>query len=272
MTNQQISDFLKARRGYIKKSPITTAKALWKLYPPRANASLTKDIENIKRIQGDLRIAKTIQESVKNDELEAIYKAILNEQNRPKRVLFFDIETSPNVVFSWRIGNKINLSHSNIINERAIICVCWKWQGSDKIYSLEWNKGDDKQLLKDFAKVINSADIVIGQNSDAYDIKWLRTRALYHGVDFKVKLNSLDTLKMARAGFNFNCNKLDYMGQYLGVGQKIETTYDLWKAIVLDNDKAAMRSMVKYCGEDVALLERVYDKLQGYSPEKRFRL
>ena len=82
-----------------------------------------------------------------------------------------------------------------------------------------------------------------------------------------VKFNSIDTLKMARAGFKFNSNKLDYMGDYLGLGQKIKTEFNLWKDITLKNCPIAMNKMVKYCKRDVTLLEEVYNKLQPYCLE-----
>jgi uncharacterized protein YprB with RNaseH-like and TPR domain len=186
-------------------------------------------------------------------------------------VLFFDIETSANIVFSWRIGNDISISTENIIQERAIICVCYKWADSDKVESFTWHKGDDRELLERFSRVIDSADIVIGQNSDKFDIKWLRTRCIHHRIPISPKFNSIDTLKMARAGFNFNSNKLDYIGQFLGVGEKVKTDFSLWKEITLNDNKDAMRTMVNYCKQDVLLLESVYNNLRTYCPKKNFR-
>ncbi len=190
---------------------------------------------------------------------------------RPRRRLFFDIEVSANIVFSWRIGRDVSLSPADIIQERAIMCVCWKWEGDKKLYSLEWDNGCDKKLLASFAAVIDSADEVVTQNGDSFDIKWLRGRCVYHNIPVSPKFNSIDTLKMARAGFKFNSNKLDYMGEYLGLGRKIKTEYDLWKNITLKNDKTSMNKMVRYCKQDVALLENVYNKLQPFCTPKKFR-
>ena len=275
MTKKSIEQFLISKPGYVKKGATEVAKAIWKTSPkhthPKTKAELEKELNIIKEVQSDLRRAKTIQEEIEDNTLIDLYQQILDYKNRPKKKLFFDIETSPNVTFSWRIGNKINLSHDNIIQERAIICICWKWEGEDKVHSLQWDKGCDKEMLKKFSKIIDSADIIIGQNSDKFDIKWLRTRCIYHNIFISPKFNSIDTLKFAKSGFNFNSNKLDYMGQFLGVGQKIHTEYNLWKDIVLNNSKEAMLKMVTYCKQDVQLLEEVYNKLQNYVPEKKFK-
>ncbi len=190
---------------------------------------------------------------------------------KPKQFkrLFFDIETSYNVVSSWRVGYKLNIGPENIIKERAIICICWKWQGESTIHSLEWNKGDDKVMLIKFIDVMNQADEVVGQNSDRFDIKWIRTRCIHHGVPMLPDYQSLDTLKLAKAGFNFNSNKLDYMGKFLGVGQKVDTGgFKLWQDIIIDNCPKAMKKMVNYCKGDIKLLENVYNKLNPYTKAK----
>lgn len=178
--------------------------------------------------------------------------------------LFFDIETSPNIVTSWGIGRKITIDYRNILKERAVICVCWKWEGSPKVYSSTWNDGDDKPLLEEFIKVLLNADEAIAHNGDRFDVKWLRTRCIKHGIKFPPQIKTLDTLKKARSLFYFNSNRLDYIGDFLGVGQKLETSSGLWTRVCIDRCGKALKEMVKYCKEDVRLLERVYEKLDNY--------
>lgn len=50
--------------------------------------------------------------------------------------LFFDIETSPNIGYFWRTGYNLSITPDCIINERKIICISYKWETEDKIYSL----------------------------------------------------------------------------------------------------------------------------------------
>lgn len=183
--------------------------------------------------------------------------------------LFYDIETSFNIVASWNIGYELNISHDSIIKERGIICICYKWADEDKVHHLTWKRGDDKKMINDFIKVLNSADEIIGHNADAFDLKWIRTRALKHGINVFPTYNSVDTLKLARRQFRLNSNKLDYIGQFLGVGKKLETGgFDLWKSIILDNDSKSMDKMVEYCKQDVLLLEKVFNKLNQYVNSK----
>jgi len=144
-----------------------------------------------------------------------------------RKRLFFDIETSPNVVLSWRTGYNLTITPYDILQERAIICICWKWEGEEQVHALTWDKKqNDKSMLKAFIKEVNKADEIIGHNSDRFDIKWLRTRCVYHSVGMFPTYQTLDTLKMAKSGFNFNSNKLDYIAQYLGVCKKLVASTD----------------------------------------------
>ena len=187
-----------------------------------------------------------------------------------KKRMFFDIETSFNIGIFWRSGYNQTIHPHDIIHERSIICICWKWEGEDDIYSLTWDKNQsDKSMLKKFLKELNKATEIVAHNGDKFDMKWLRTRALYHGLDMQPTYDTIDTLKQAKSLFNFNSNKLDYIAQYLKVGAKMETGgLDLWKSIVLRKDEVALCKMVDYCKQDVYILEEVFNKLNEYTKPK----
>ena len=185
------------------------------------------------------------------------------------RRLFFDIETSPCVGWFWRPGYNLNLDYNNILENAKIICICYKWEGDKKTYSLSWDsKQNDKKMLQDFIKVLNQANEIIGHNSDKFDIKWIRTRCLIHGVDMIPEYTSIDTLKEARKGFNFPSNRLDSIGRYTGVGKKLKTTGELWYDTCFKNDRKALDKMIKYCIQDVVLLEKVYGKMKHFIKPK----
>lgn len=204
--------------------------------------------------------------------LEHRSKRLFKTRIKTPRRLIFDIETSPNIVFSWNIGNRCSLSMENIIQERAIICICYKWEDSPIVGKLVWEAGNDKKMLQEFAKVMDSADELVSHNGDSFDIRWIRARCMYHNIAISPKFNSIDTLKLARAQFKLNSNKLNYIAQFLGLGSKISTEYNLWKKICLNKDKKALKEMVDYCENDVILLEKVYKALKVYSPPKKFRV
>jgi len=184
------------------------------------------------------------------------------------KVLYLDLETSPNIGFFWKSGYKLNIGYENIIQERAIICACYKWKDENKVHSLEWNNGDDKVLLQELAEVINEADLIVGHNLNKFDLPWIYGRCVKHNIQFDTNFKKEDTLTMARNMFSFNSNKLDYIAQFLGLGEKLSTSYNLWKDIVLKNDAKAMNTMVKYCKNDVVILQKVHEKLCNYKKIK----
>lgn len=248
-SEEWIKNFLRKRSGYLKWSAEKLAD----------------------HFKWDLRTTETVLQKLKGKtnsvKKEPLY--VGNNTTRMFKRLYFDIEVSPNLLLSWNVGNKISISYDSIVNERAIICICYKWEHEKEVKALKWNNGDDKEMLKKFIHIINEADEVIGHNGDNYDIKWLRTRCIYHDIPAFPNYSSVDTLKLSRKGFRFNSNRLDYIGRFLGVGKKVDTGgFDLWKNIVLYNDKDSMKRMIRYCKGDVLLLERVHKRLDSYTEHR----
>ena len=193
---------------------------------------------------------------------------IAQKQFKPKR-LFYDIETSYNIVKAWRIGYNINLNMDDIIQERAIITIAYKWEGEEDVTVLSWDKGCDKKLIQEFVKVMAESDELVGHNLDRFDTKFVMGRALKHGISVLPKYQSTDTLKLAKKHFMLNSNKLDYIAQYLGIGSKTKHRgMEMWDDIILRNDPKALEEMIEYNVQDVFLTEQVYHKLMEYSLPK----
>jgi uncharacterized protein YprB with RNaseH-like and TPR domain len=262
---KKVLKFLNEKPSYSKNSIDSLIKAV-----KVNNIELLKAVRSVIRkkyySEKDYQHKKTERKNLNSLKIkrEAIDKSTFKR-------LYFDCETSPNIGFFWKSGYKLIIPPDNIIEERRIICICYKYEGEDKIYSLVWNNGDDKDLVTKFAKVINNCDEVCGHNSDSFDIRWFRTRALLHGVDVIPNFTSIDTLKLSRKGFLFNSNKLDYIAKFLGFEGKKETSFGLWRDIVLYNDKKALATMVDYCKNDIVILEQVFEKLKNYTEHKTHR-
>lgn len=222
----------------------------------------------------DTQIAKFIRDNFGVDkELESIRGIVKNwrkkwklqAKKRPYKRLFFDIETTYNLARVWQCGKQW-VRWEQIKEEKKVLCIAYKWQGEDKVHCIDWNIGEAQMLTK-FIKIMGKADEVIGHNGDNFDIKELRTRCIKNNVLMFPNYRTLDTLKKARQFFKFPQNRLDCIGQFLGVGQKIQTDFQLWidcvegKGKVRDN---ALRDMKKYCMQDVLLLEAVYKETSPY--------
>lgn len=190
------------------------------------------------------------------------------------RRLFWDIETSENVVPAFSAGYRKTINASDIIHERAIICICYKWEGESTVHSLEWtpNKGAwggcDREMLIEFSKVVEEADELVAHNGDKFDMKWFNTRHLFHKLPPVPESKTVDTLVIARRRFYFNSNRLDYIAKYLGLDGKTKTEKDWWTQILFFHCRKSMKKMVRYCKKDVQLLEQVYHRLSPYHKPK----
>ena len=227
------------------------------------NTQIARDIKNKFEIDQELeRIRRTVSDWREKWGKEA--------KKVPIKRLFFDIETSyyELLIRAWQLKNYTSyFNPDDIIKEKKIICISYKWQYENEVHTLDWGNdaNNEKQMLKDFVKIMGDADEVIGHNGDRFDIRFIRTRCLANGVLMFPNYRSLDTLKKARSFFLFASNKLDYLGKFTGIGGKMEHEgRELWDKVIQDKDVEALERMKKYCERDVAMLEDLYFVLSPF--------
>lgn len=242
MELEEIKEFLRNKPGYLKEG----GRRLRDLLRERGFATT---IYNCK--QAIREVTAEVKEKEKR-----IYEG-------EARILIYDIETSPNIGWFWRAGYKQTITPEQILEERKVICVSYKWHGEDEVYNLTWdNDKDDRFLIEQFVEVLNEADLIVAHNGDNFDLKWLRTRALVHGIPMLPNYKQADTLKIAKRKLYANSNKLDYLLKLFGLDQKKKLGREVWLKIFLFNDKEAMTEMLDYCDRDVTALEQLYDILK----------
>lgn len=184
---------------------------------------------------------------------------------RPRKLrrLFWDIETSPNLTLTFRIGHDVTILPEAIVRERAIICICYKWEGERKVHEVHWDRNqNDRDLLEAFLPVAAEADELVAHYGDRFDLPWLRTRCLIHRLPPIPTFKTIDTKAWASRNFYFNSNKLDYISEVMGHGRKAKTEFSLWKRITLFNDPKALAYMIRYAKRDVRLLEKAYHDME----------
>lgn len=192
--------------------------------------------------------------------------------NNVPKIVLYDIETSHNLVATFQLRNQDWINPDNIIQERHLISASWKELGKREVHAVSLlddpkrfkrDPHDDFHVLAKLHEVLSSADVIVAHNGDNFDLKFTEARFLIQGFPPLPPITKIDTLKVARDRFLFNANNLNYLGQVLKVGKKVETSKGLWLR-VLAGEEAAIREMVKYNKQDVLLLEKVFLKLQPY--------
>lgn len=183
--------------------------------------------------------------------------------NKP-RILFFDIETSPILGYTFKIY-ETNIAW--VVRDVYITAVAWKWSDEKEFhvkalpdYRLyKKDPHNDLMILRDLHALISSADIVVGHNGDRFDVRIANSRFIQQGLEPYSKIDSEDTLKQARGRFKFTSNKLTDLAKYAGLGTKKETGgIKLW-VDCSNGDMKAWKRMKGYCRHDVKLLVGVYN-------------
>lgn len=238
MELEEIKSFLRKKPGYLKEG----GKRLRNVLVKKGFATTTnKCKEALRQVRGELKIRPTF--------------------NAQPKILFYDIEVSYGLARAWRPSYKTFIKYDDFVIHPKIICISWKWNNSDEVHTVSWDKShNDKTLLEVFIPELNKADFIVAHNGDNFDLPWIRTRALACGLRMHPTYTSVDTLKIVRYDHRFPSNKLDDLGDYLGLGRKVKTEMSLWDG-VFNNEAGALDDMIKYCEQDVFLLERIYEKL-----------
>jgi len=192
------------------------------------------------------------------------------KQEKVVKRLFFDIETSPNVAYVWETGYKIRVPWNQIIEERQIICISYKWWGEEKVHNIYWKDRSDRNVIEEFLEVAQKADEVVTFNGDKFDIPFLLGRAAYWNLKAPSKYRSFDLYKKVKAQFKMNSYSLNYCCNFFGVAGKIETGgFDLWKDILQTHDKKISKEaglkMVAYCNQDIVATEDLYNRINKYT-------
>jgi hypothetical protein len=104
---------------------------------------------------------------------------------------------------------------------------------------------------------MESADIVVGWNSDKFDNRVMYGRALIHHLPPVAMPISVDIMKSYKKLAAYDSYKLNDVSESMGHGNKLHTDIDLWYDCVMDDVKAQKR-MVKYNKRDVEVTELDY--------------
>lgn len=186
------------------------------------------------------------------------------------KILFYDIETSPNKGAFFQLYKEGNIVW--IEEHWHILSFAFKWLGdkSVKCYALpdfplyKKDKKNDYHLVKMIRDLFDRADVVVAHNGVAFDTKKSAARFAFHNIPPPSPVFEVDTKLVAKRYFKFDSNKLDDIGDYLNIGRKLQTGgFMLWKNC-LAGDMKAWSIMKKYNKGDVELLEKVYLRLRPY--------
>lgn len=188
------------------------------------------------------------------------------------RILYFDIETAPNLAAVWDHFETNVISYDEG-HEWYMLCFAWQWEGEKKVHSFsqldagvdfEHAPCDDSAVVARLWDLFDEADYVIAHNGDRFDIRKAQARFAIQDLGPTSPFRSIDTKRVAKRHFAFNSNSLDNLGQTLGLGRKVKHPgYEMWQGC-MRGERKWWDLMVKYNRQDITLLRQVYLRLRPF--------
>jgi uncharacterized protein YprB with RNaseH-like and TPR domain len=142
-----------------------------------------------------------------------------------------------------------------------MLCYAAKWYGDETVVFDSVHNSKTKKMLKGLHGLLTDADVVVHYNGNKFDMPTINKEFVLNSFSPPSPYKQIDLLRVVRSNFRFPSNKLDYVSQRLGLGEKVQHEgMALWtKCMKGDND--AWERMQEYNIQDVVLLESLYNKL-----------
>ncbi len=194
------------------------------------------------------------------------------------KVLTLDIENFPCLVYSWGLGEQ-HIPLEFLVRDWTVCAWAAKWLHEDKVIYMDnrnsKNLFDDKHLIKELIKLINQADIIIGQNVKSFDLRKIAARADFHKLRPFRPAKVTDILTEERRVFALTSHKLAHKTErnvkYKKLKHQQFPGFDLWKACMNDflilpksEQLRAFKEMEVYCKHDVLSTEERYVSVRGW--------
>lgn len=173
----------------------------------------------------------------------------------PERIGFFDIEASNlnadfGIMISYAIKELDGPVLSSIITPKELA-----------------SKHLDRRLTKECIEDIRKFDRIITYYGTNFDLPFVRTRSLLHGLDFPVykEVKHTDVFYWAKTKLCLHRKRLQVVCDFLGIPSKGHPMIpNIWNAAMTGNKKA-LKHILIHNREDVISLEEVYKRLLDHT-------
>lgn len=179
------------------------------------------------------------------------HTACYDKVNPGERIGFFDIEsTNLTATFGYLLSYAIKRAGGEVL-KRCITPADIR------------AKRYDKRLCQQFIEDCNEFDRLIGWYSARFDVPFMRTRCVYHGLDFPPfgSFFHTDAWFVCRSRFKLHSNRLEAACTFFDIPSKgHRLTPQVWQAAAA-GDQKALDFIMAHNVEDVESTEAVWNKL-----------
>lgn len=188
----------------------------------------------------------------------------LDKSARNVKVLTIDVERFPMRALSYERW-QTTIPTDWIMERSRISCFAAKWLHEKKTTVIDERDGHREMTLAMW-DMLSEADIVVTYNGEKADLPWMRNEFKFHGLGLPAPYKSVDLIKTNRKQFNLESRSLQYFGEFLGKGGKLDSggaplVRRLLEGTGTERDWKQYRT---YNRRDTELTENIYLDLIGY--------
>lgn len=192
------------------------------------------------------------------------------EIKRDPKILVVDLECLPMELYGYGLYDQ-NFSVRQIKVDSSMASFSAQWLGEKEIIynEVNWRKDprDDRKLAKHLWDLMSLADIIVGQNSIAFDAKVANERFLRYNLGPTPPVSHIDTKRESKRHFRFPSHSLEYMADRYAQEKKEKSRkfhgIDLQIACLAKNPEA-WKEMKLYNMQDVRATAALYLKIRPW--------
>lgn len=178
------------------------------------------------------------------------------------KLLAWDIERVPHLGYHWGLFDQ-NIGLSQLVLPGETVSFAARWWGDPKsktVFRSTFHDGKEG-MLEAAWELMDEADALLSWNGAGFDTKHMQTEFILNGMGRPAPSKEVDLLRIARKHFKFASNKLEFVSQALGVGEKVKHEgFALWLK-VMANDPAGWAKFRRYNKQDTDLLIDLLERM-----------
>ena len=179
----------------------------------------------------------------------------------------------------YKTGHELSIGYLDIestgfsANIDLMLSWCIKGRGVKKVAGdvikreeIMSNK-QDKRITQSLVDEMNKYDVIFTYYGTRFDIPFIRTRALYHGIDFPMyrQKSHKDLYYVVRSKLKLHRSSLMAATEFFGIDGKTRIKPEYWQKARW-GDKKSLKYVYEHNIADVEILEDLHRKLEEHAP------
>lgn len=176
-------------------------------------------------------------------------------------------------VLRRRMANIVSwdLETSNLnANIGFIICGGWKTLGRkvtmrsiDNYPLFKYDPTDDSEIVEHLREDLAKADMWVTWFGTHFDIPYMQSKLLEHGMKPLPEVPHVDGWKIARYKLKLTSNRLATVTGFLGLEDKTKVDFKVWRRAAAGH-RPSIKYIKEHCKIDCDVLEDVYEKIKPF--------